>query len=77
VRVKRPLPHDKISAEEALDVEQLAADLRERGKDAHVVDDVDSLVAELAAKTQPKDLVLCMSNGSFEGLFGKLVKKLG
>jgi UDP-N-acetylmuramate: L-alanyl-gamma-D-glutamyl-meso-diaminopimelate ligase len=76
VRIRRPLPHDKISPEEALDVERLAADLGALGKDAQVVDDVDSLVEELAAKARPGDIVLCMSNGSFDGLKDKLARRL-
>jgi len=77
VRIRRPLPHDKISAQEALDVEQLAADLNAQGKDAQVVDNVDNLVEELLAKTHPQDVVLCMSNGSFDGLYAKLVQRFG
>ena len=77
VRIRRPLPHDKIPPKEALDVEKLAADLRAQGKDAQVVEEVDTLVEELAAKARPGDVVLCMSNGSFEGLLGKLAQRLG
>ena len=76
VRIRRPLPHDKIPPGEGLDAERLAADLRAQGKDAEVVDDVDKLTEELAKKARPEDVVLCMSNGSFEGLTGKLLLRL-
>jgi len=75
VRIRRPLPHDKISPEEALDVELLAQSLRAQGKDAQVVDDVDTLVEELATHAQATDVVLCMSNGSFDGLLSKLLQR--
>jgi hypothetical protein len=75
VRIRRPLPHDKIPPGEALDVEQLAADLRALGKDAAVVDKVDDLVEELVFLAQPGDVVLCMSNGRFDGLSDKLAKR--
>jgi len=76
VRLKKPAPHDKISAEEALDVQLLAADLRKRGKDAQVVEEVEGLVEALGAQVRPGDVVLCMSNGSFDGVLGKLVQRL-
>ncbi|MCL2012967.1 MAG: Mur ligase family protein [Cystobacterineae bacterium] len=75
VRIKKPLPHDKILSEEALDVQQLAKALRQQGKNAQVVEHVDSLVEELATQTQSGDVVLCMSNGNFDGLKAKLLKQ--
>jgi len=77
VRIRRPLPHDKIPPEEALDVALLVAQLRAKGKHAEVVEEIDALVEEVAAKVQPGDIVLCMSNGSFDGLWGKLLGRLG
>jgi len=47
------------------------------GPAAQVAGDVDALAASLAHELQPGDHVLIMSNGSFEGLHGKLLTALG
>jgi UDP-N-acetylmuramate: L-alanyl-gamma-D-glutamyl-meso-diaminopimelate ligase len=46
------------------------------GPQACVADDVGGLAAALAAALEPGDHVLIMSNGSFEGLHGKLLSAL-
>ncbi|MCU0977312.1 MAG: UDP-N-acetylmuramate:L-alanyl-gamma-D-glutamyl-meso-diaminopimelate ligase [Steroidobacteraceae bacterium] len=46
------------------------------GPSAAVADDVGALVEALAAELAPGDQVLVMSNGSFEGLHGRLVEAL-
>jgi UDP-N-acetylmuramate: L-alanyl-gamma-D-glutamyl-meso-diaminopimelate ligase len=38
--------------------------------------DLDRLVADVAAAAQPGDVVLCMSNGAFGGVHGKLLAAL-
>jgi UDP-N-acetylmuramate: L-alanyl-gamma-D-glutamyl-meso-diaminopimelate ligase len=46
------------------------------GSKAVVADSVDALVAAIRAATRPGDHVLCMSNGGFGGLHGKLLAAL-
>jgi UDP-N-acetylmuramate: L-alanyl-gamma-D-glutamyl-meso-diaminopimelate ligase len=46
------------------------------GKQAVVADSVDKLVALVAQATRPGDHVLCMSNGGFGGIHGKLLDAL-
>jgi UDP-N-acetylmuramate: L-alanyl-gamma-D-glutamyl-meso-diaminopimelate ligase len=41
-----------------------------------VFDDVDQLVAKLVPELAPTDVVVCMSNGDFQGLKDKLVHAL-
>lgn len=41
-----------------------------------VFDDVDQLVAQLVPELAPTDVVVCMSNGDFQGLKDKLVQAL-
>ena len=43
---------------------------------AQVLDSVDALVAAIARAARPGDQVLCMSNGSFGGIHGKLLAAL-
>ena len=44
---------------------------------AHVADNIDQLVAQVKAAAKPGDHVLCMSNGGFGGVHGKLLGALG
>ena len=46
------------------------------GDAAVVADDVDALVAAVVATARPADHVLCMSNGGFGGIHGKLLAAL-
>ncbi len=46
------------------------------GDAAVVADDVDALVTMVVAAAQPGDHVLCMSNGGFGGIHGKLLAAL-
>ena len=53
--------------------EQLAADLQARGVNASYIGQVDAIVAHLAARLRPRDVVLIMSNGGFGGIHQKLL----
>ena len=44
---------------------------------AQVADSIDQLVAQVKAAAKPGDHVLCMSNGGFGGVHGKLLTALG
>ena len=43
---------------------------------AHVADSIDQLVAQVRSAVQPGDHLLCMSNGGFGGVHGKLLEAL-
>ncbi|CAN5424051.1 UDP-N-acetylmuramate:L-alanyl-gamma-D-glutamyl-meso-diaminopimelate ligase [soil metagenome] len=47
------------------------------GKTAVVSESIDVLVSKVVAAAKPGDHVLCMSNGGFGGIHGKLLKALG
>ena len=66
----------QLGDENRMDPESVAASVRALGKDAHVYPGSDVIVEHLAMETRPGDLVLIMSNGSFDGLCEKLLKKL-
>jgi UDP-N-acetylmuramate: L-alanyl-gamma-D-glutamyl-meso-diaminopimelate ligase len=53
-----------------------AAALAPMGEQAQVLHDIDSLVAAVRRNARPGDHVLCMSNGGFGGVHGKLLAQL-
>jgi UDP-N-acetylmuramate: L-alanyl-gamma-D-glutamyl-meso-diaminopimelate ligase len=66
----------QLGDENRMDPETVAASVRALGKDAHVFPGADAIAAHLVAEARPGDLLLMMSNGSFDGLCDKLLKKL-
>jgi UDP-N-acetylmuramate: L-alanyl-gamma-D-glutamyl-meso-diaminopimelate ligase len=54
----------------------IAESLRKRGCPATAFDSSAEIADYLAEKAKPGDLVMVMSNGSFDGLCGKLLEKL-
>jgi len=66
----------QLGDENRLDPESVAASVRDLGKDAHVVSGGEAMADFLAANAKPNDLLLIMSNGSFDGLCEKLLTKL-
>jgi len=62
--------------ENRLDPETVAETVRALGKDARVFPSSDAIAEHLAREAKPGDLVLIMSNGSFDGLCEKVLKKL-
>jgi UDP-N-acetylmuramate: L-alanyl-gamma-D-glutamyl-meso-diaminopimelate ligase len=54
-----------------------AAALRPLGERARSFEQLDALVAALAAEARPGDRVLVMSNGGFGGVHGKLLAAIG
>jgi UDP-N-acetylmuramate: L-alanyl-gamma-D-glutamyl-meso-diaminopimelate ligase len=66
----------QLSDEQRLDPETVAAAVRALGKDARVLPRADAIADLLAAEARPGDLLLVMSNGSFDGLCEKLLAKL-
>lgn len=65
-----------LGEEERLSPEQIADSLLERGRPAKAFESADEIAEYLEANAKPGDLVIVMSNGSFEGLSGKLLEKL-
>ena len=66
----------QLADDQRLDPEVIADAVRQLGKDACVFPGPDAIAEFLAAKAQPNDLLLVMSNGSFDGLCEKLLKRL-
>ncbi len=72
---KPPLLH-KIPPNERFSSEQLVADLNNRGKDAYYFADTESIIAFLVEQATAGDLVLVMSNGSFDNIHQRLLDQL-
>jgi len=59
-----------------MDPESVAASVRELGREARAFPGSDAIAEYLSTEARPGDLLLIMSNGSFDGLCEKLMKKL-
>lgn len=67
----------QLGEDNRLDPESVAQSVRALNKKARVINSSDEIAAVLAAESEPGDLLLVMSNGSFDGLCDKLIRKLG
>jgi UDP-N-acetylmuramate: L-alanyl-gamma-D-glutamyl-meso-diaminopimelate ligase len=65
-----------LGDDERLSPERVLRTLRSTGKTAEGFETADEIAEFLASETRPGDLVLVMSNGSFDGLCGKLLGRL-
>jgi UDP-N-acetylmuramate: L-alanyl-gamma-D-glutamyl-meso-diaminopimelate ligase len=68
-------PH-LLEAGDRLDPEQVAAQLRVRGRLAGAHDSASAIAEYLGRELRAGDVVMVMSNGSFDGLCGLLLEKL-
>lgn len=66
----------QLTDDQRLDPETIASAVRHFGRDARVLPSADAIADILAAESRPNDLLLIMSNGSFDGLCEKLLKRL-
>jgi UDP-N-acetylmuramate: L-alanyl-gamma-D-glutamyl-meso-diaminopimelate ligase len=65
-----------LSDEERMSPARVLDAVRASRRKAEGFDSADEIAEYLSSETQPGDLVLVMSNGSFDGLCGKLLRKL-
>lgn len=72
---KPPLLH-KIPEKERFSSEKLVNDLKNSGKDAHYFPDTGSIIDFLVTEVRSGDLILIMSNGGFDNIHEKLLKRL-
>jgi UDP-N-acetylmuramate: L-alanyl-gamma-D-glutamyl-meso-diaminopimelate ligase len=66
----------QLTDEQRLDPDTIIAAVRQLGKDARILPSSDAIADFLAAEARPNDLLLVMSNGSFDGLCEKLLERL-
>lgn len=74
--LKAPSGMEGIRPEDRLDSEQLIAEIKRQNPEAYLFTETRDLLAFLVGYHQPGDLVLCMSNGSFDGLPHRLMDML-
>jgi UDP-N-acetylmuramate: L-alanyl-gamma-D-glutamyl-meso-diaminopimelate ligase len=74
--IRNPSRLDKIPPAERFSSQKLVADLKHRGKDAHYFPDTDSIIDFIVSESRSGDLVLVMSNGSFDNIHGRLLSVL-
>jgi UDP-N-acetylmuramate: L-alanyl-gamma-D-glutamyl-meso-diaminopimelate ligase len=67
----------QLGGDNRLDPETVAERVRALGRDAQVLPGSDAIAEHLGVEARAGDLVLIMSNGSFDGLCEKLLKRLG
>lgn len=68
-------PH-LLSDDERMDTQRVVAAIREQGKSAHAFRSAAEIAEFVGPQLAPGDLVLVMSNGSFDGLCGKLLETI-
>lgn len=74
--VLAPVGRPELPIAEKLDVEVLAEELRQRGKGALALPNVEAIVAHLVEAAQPGDMVVVLSNGAFGGIHERLLTAL-
>jgi UDP-N-acetylmuramate: L-alanyl-gamma-D-glutamyl-meso-diaminopimelate ligase len=65
-----------LSDAERLSPERVAAKIEALGRSAAALANAEGVAEYLAGVVEPGDIVLVMSNGSFDGLLGKLNTRL-
>ncbi|MDH5315040.1 MAG: UDP-N-acetylmuramate dehydrogenase, partial [Gemmatimonadota bacterium] len=76
VLIRRPEPHDKVPADQQLDVDAIVRSIRARGIEASALSEVPEMVDLVAHGTREGDVVLVMSNGAFGGFIPSLLGAL-
>jgi UDP-N-acetylmuramate: L-alanyl-gamma-D-glutamyl-meso-diaminopimelate ligase len=76
VSLKVPEPHDKVPANEQLNVPAVAAALQQQGIQADYSGDVNELVSRVASEAKEGDVILVMSNGAFGGFIPNVLGAL-
>jgi UDP-N-acetylmuramate: L-alanyl-gamma-D-glutamyl-meso-diaminopimelate ligase len=67
----------QLGDENRFEPETVAERVRAMGKNARVFPSADTIADQLSAEAESGDVLLVMSNGSFDGLCEKLLAKLG
>ena len=74
--VREPPLLAKIPPAERFSSEQLTDDLKKHGQNAHYFLDTESIIDFLIKEAKSGDLILVMSNGGFDNIHERLLKRL-
>jgi UDP-N-acetylmuramate: L-alanyl-gamma-D-glutamyl-meso-diaminopimelate ligase len=75
--IRKPLPLATIPENDQFSSDQLASDLRARGKEASSFSDTEAILERLAITLRPGDVVAVLSNGGFDNIHNRLLDQLG
>jgi UDP-N-acetylmuramate: L-alanyl-gamma-D-glutamyl-meso-diaminopimelate ligase len=76
VTIRLPEAHDKVPADQQLDVNAIVRDINRRGIMASTLGQVDAMVGLVSAQARANDVILVMSNGAFDGFIPSLLSAL-
>jgi len=76
ILIKEPPDMERIAPEERLSTRRLVEEIAARGKEAHYFLDVEAMLRFILPQIRPRDVLLIMSNGSFDNLHERLLKAL-
>jgi UDP-N-acetylmuramate: L-alanyl-gamma-D-glutamyl-meso-diaminopimelate ligase len=77
VLIPEPTMMEKIPPEERFSSQQLVLDLKKMGLNASYFQNTDQLLKALLKEARKDDVILIMSNGAFDNLPRRLLKRLG
>lgn len=76
VTIREPEPHDKVPADQQLNVGRIVQELMAQGVIADAAPEVETLIERVSSNARPNDLLLVMSNGSFGGFIPSVIDRL-
>ncbi|SPD74431.1 UDP-N-acetylmuramate:L-alanyl-gamma-D-glutamyl-meso-diaminopimelate ligase [uncultured Desulfobacterium sp.] len=76
VMIPEPPLMEKIPKEERFSSRQLVEDLQKNGLNAHYFPNTDQLLEAMVRESRPNDIFLIMSNGGFDNIHKRLLKRL-
>lgn len=76
ILIRKPLPLTNVAEGELFSVQQLATDLRTRGRSALSFADTDAILAHLSDTLRPGDVAAILSNGGFDNIHNRLLEQL-
>lgn len=77
VLIAEAFDQGKIEVTDRFSAQELVQDLSTSGIGAHCFNGADAIVDYLGKTANPNDVILIMSNGGFDGIYQKLLQRLG
>ncbi len=79
VLIKSPYKLESIPQDDRIDIGRVIETMRGSGRDARSFEDVDSIIAHIFSNmdSNGENVILIMSNGEFDGIYGKMIERAG